>query len=209
MKRLSAIIFLIVFFGCASSKITSQWSEPGTPKLAVKKVLVMGFVRNADYGIQENMERHLVDDLKELGYDAVSSFQKYGPKAFDGMNEVEAIQSMRDNAFDAVLTIVLLDKEKDKNYYHEYFYYTPFMYYYGNFWGYRMMMYDRIYQPGYYVTTTRYFWESNLYSTANQKLIYTVQTESFDPASTEKMAHEYGNLIATELNHDVIQKPVY
>ena len=72
-----------------------------------------------------------------------------------------------------------------------------------------MMMYDRIYQPGYYVTTTRYFWESNLYSTANQKLIFTVQTESFDPTSTEKMAHEYGTMIANELNDDVIQKPIY
>ena len=139
----------------------------------------MGFVRHADYGIQENMERHLVEDLKTLGYDAVSSFQKFGPKAFEGLTEIEAVQSLRENGFDAVLTIVLLDKEKEKNYYHGYFYYTPFTYYYGNFWGYRMMMYDRIYQPGYYVTTTRYFWESNFYDLRSKELLYSVQTKSF------------------------------
>ena len=38
----------------------------------------------------------------------------FGPRAFEGMTEQEAIQRIHDNRFDAVLTIVLLDKEKEK-----------------------------------------------------------------------------------------------
>ncbi|HEY8894521.1 MAG TPA: hypothetical protein VIM79_06885, partial [Niastella sp.] len=60
-------------------------------------------------------------------------------------------------------------------------------------------MYNRVYGPGYYVTNTKYFWESNLFDVASKELIYSVQTESFDPASSESLAHEYGKLIVKDM----------
>ena len=59
-----------------------------------------------------------------------------------------------------------------------------------------MMMNSRVYQPGYYVNDTRYFWESNLYELKTGQLLYSIQTQSFDPSSTESMAHEYGEKIS-------------
>jgi hypothetical protein len=52
-----------------------------------------------------------------------------------------------------------------------------------HFWGYLQYR-----PPGYYETNTRYFWEANLYDLGNSEMIYSIQTESFDPASTADLA---------------------
>ncbi|MFI5139918.1 MAG: hypothetical protein ACHQIM_19005, partial [Sphingobacteriales bacterium] len=150
--------------------------------------------------VQENMENHFVNDLKDLGYNAVSSLQEYGPKAFDQMDEAAALAKLKNSGVDAVITIVLLDKQKEKSYVPGgIFYYSPYGYYHNSFWGYRTALYHRIYEPGYYVVDTKYFWESNLYDMSTQQLMYSVQTESFDPANSESLAHEYGQIIVKNM----------
>jgi hypothetical protein len=124
---------------------------------------------------------------------------EYGPKAFDNMTEEAAIEKLKNSGIDAVLTVVLLDKEKEKRYHPGYAYYSPYGFYYNRFWGYRTTLYRRIYEPGYYVSNTKYFWESNFYDMNTQKLVYSVQTQSFDPASSESLAHEYGQLIVKDM----------
>jgi hypothetical protein len=94
-----------------------------------------------------------------------------------------------------VLTIVLLDKQKERTYVAGYLYHSPYESYYSRFWGYHGAMYHRIYEPEYYVTDTKYFWESNFFDMSTQKLIYSVQTQSFDPGSSESLGHEYGKMI--------------
>ena len=57
---------------------------------------------------------------------------------------------------------------------------------------------------------TKYFWESNLYDMSNQKLVYSVQTKSFDPATSESMAHEYGRMIVKNMvKQQVLAKHEY
>ncbi|MBL7747979.1 MAG: hypothetical protein JNM19_11155 [Chitinophagaceae bacterium] len=209
MKKIkwTIIILLLVAVGCTTSKITSSWKESShVPKL-YNKVMVLGLIRESDRTIQENMENHLVGDLKDLGYNAVSSMGEYGPKAFDNMTEEEAIGKIKNGGIDAVVTIVLLDKEKERKYVPGNTHYSPYGYYYNRFWGYRATLYRRIYEPGYYVTDTKYFWESNLYDMVTQKLVYSVQTQSFDPANTESLGHEYGQLIMQDMvKNNVIKR---
>jgi hypothetical protein len=108
---------------------------------------------------------------------------------------------------EAVLTVVLLDKEKERKYVPGNTFYSPYGYYYNRFWGYRTTLYRRIYEPGYYVTDTKYFWESNLYDMNDQKLVYSVQTQSFDPGNSESLGHEYGQLIINDMvKSNVIRK---
>lgn len=209
MKKIkwTIIILLLVAVGCTTSKITSSWKESSHVAKLYNKVMVLGLIRDADRTIQENMENHLVSDLKDLGYNAVSSMGEYGPKAFDNMTEEEAIGKIKNGGIDAVVTIVLLDKEKERKYVPGNTYYSPYGYYYNRFWGYRATLYRRIYEPGYYVTDTKYFWESNLYDMVTQKLVYSVQTQSFDPANTESLGHEYGQLIIQDMvKNNVIKR---
>lgn len=199
MKYLLIGLGLIVASGCSTSRITSTWKSPDALPGSYNKILVLGLIRDADRSMQQKMENHLVSDLRELGYQAVSSLDEYGPKAFEKLDENTAIKNLQKKGFDAVLTIVMLDKTKESRYVAGNIYYSPYGYYYNRFWGYRVSLYNRIYEPGYYVTDTRYFWESNLYDMSNQKLVYSVQTESFDPSNTESLGHEYGQLIVQNM----------
>ena len=193
-------VLLLVMAGCTTSKITSTWKAENAVAKSYNKILVLGLIGEADRTLQENMENHLVGDLKDLGYNAVSALKEYGPKGFDKMDEQAALAKLKTSGVDAVITIVLLDKEKEKRYVPGRLIYSPYGYYYGRFWGYYGTIHRRIYEPGYYITDTRYFWESNLYDmTSDQQLIYSVQTQSFDPANSETLGHEYGQLIVKNM----------
>lgn len=201
MKKIKGIGFalLLIVAGCSTSKITTSWKAENTSPQKYNKILVLGLIREADRTIQEKMENHFVGDLKELGYNAISSMQEYGPKAFDKMDEEATLSKLKNSGVNAVITIVLLDKEKERKYIPGNMSYSPYSYYYNHFWGYRNTLYNRIYEPGYYVTDTTYFWESNLYDMSTQKLVYSVQTQSFDPANSESMGHEYGLMIVKNM----------
>jgi hypothetical protein len=186
---------LLLSSGCTSSRITSSWKARGEVAPEYQKILVLGLLRENDRALQQRMEMHLADDLKTLGYNAVTSLDEYGAKAFENMTEKDALEKLKNSGIDAVLTIVLLDKEKEQYYVPGRIHYSPYGFYYDRFWGYRGVLYQRIYEQGYYVTDTRYFWESNLYIVNNQRLFYSVQTQSFDPVTTQSQAHEYGKLI--------------
>lgn len=201
MKKIvgiASILFLVVS-GCTTSKITSTWKAENTVFQNYNKILVLGLIREADRTLQENMENHFVGDLSNLGYNVVSSLKEYGPKAFDKLDEEVAIEKLKSSGVDAVITIVLLDKQKERKYIPGNMYYSPYGYYYNRFWGYYGTLYRRIYEPGYYVTDTKYFWESNFYDMSTRKLVYSVQTQSFDPANSESLAHEYGELIVKNM----------
>ena len=193
------LILMIGSVGCSTLKITNSWRSDNKTDYKFKKILVLGLIRESDRSIQQNMENHLVEDLLQRGYKAESALTEYGPKAFDKIDEEAAIGKIKNTGVDAVITIVLLDKRKEKKYIPGNIYFSPYGYYYNHFWGYRSALYNRIYEPGYYVTDTKYFWESNLYDMSTQKLVYSVQTQSFEPSSTEKMGHEYGQIIVKDL----------
>lgn len=201
MKKVKWLVIplLLIVMGCSTTRVTTSWKAENSVPQHYNKIMVLGLIRESDRSLQEKMENHLVGDLKELGFNAVSSLQEYGPKAFDKMDEEAALEKLKNSGIDAVITIVLLDKEKERKYVPSNIYYSPYGYYYNRFWGYRGALYQRIYESGYYITNTKYFWESNLYDMNTQKLVYSVQTQSFDPATSESLGHEYGRLIVRNM----------
>lgn len=204
MKAITAILLISLLGGCSSSRIMHSWKSDAVATGKYNKILVVGLNGDDNTAMRARMEEHLVGDLKALGYQAISSLQEYGPKALATRDEDTVLSKLKKSGVDAVITIVLLDKEKERRYVPGEIYYSPYFIYQRSFWGYYRTMYGRIYSPGYYTTSTRYFWESNLYDLTSKELLYSVQTESFDPASLEGMAHEYGRLIVK----DIVKKQV-
>lgn len=199
LHNIAFLSILLMLLGCNSTSITYSWKESITEPWHYRKILVVGIINNGDLNLREKMEMHLADDLSANGYNAFSSLKIYGPKSFRQENEKTILQQVQKEGYDALLTIVLLSKEREKYYQPSRMYYTPYSVYYGNFWGYYSTIYERTFEPGYYTQSTSYFWESNLYDVKTKKLVYAVQTKSFDPSSTEKLAHEYGKSICTNL----------
>lgn len=201
MKQLLtlAVLFLFLLPGCSSSRITSSWKADKVQPQAFKKIIVLGLIRENDRHLRESMEQHLVTDLRTLGYEATCSCDEYNPKSFENMTEEQALAKLKNSGVDAVLTIVLLDKTQERYYVPGRVQYTPYRMYYNRFWGYSRTMYGRIYQEGYYTEDTKYFWETNLYALEKNELLYSAQSQSFDPASTERMGDEYGQMITRDL----------
>jgi hypothetical protein len=161
--------------------------------------MVISIVKENNGELRQLMEDHLTGDLKKAGYNAISVYNEYGPKVFTGVSEDSAVRFIRSKGFDAVMTIVLLDKKQEREYIPRKVLYTPYYFYHNQFWDYYISTNTRVETSGYYATTTEYFWESNLYDVASKKLLYSVQTESFQPSSINSLAHEYGRLIIGNL----------
>jgi hypothetical protein len=210
MKQLKYLIFLIPFVltTCTTSRITSSWKADEMQAKKYDKILVLGLIRESDRSIREKMEQHILGDIRNLGYNAICACDEYGPKAFENMTEKEALDRLTNSGIDAVLTVVLLDKTKERYYVPAQINYSPYVIYRNRFWKYYTTMHDRIYSKGYYEVSTKYFWESNLYDMDNKQLVYSVQTQSFDPSSTETLAHEYGQLIVNNMIKSKVLSPV-
>lgn len=101
----------------------------------ISKIIVLGLIREKDRTLRERMETHLVGDLKDMGYDASCSCDEYNSKTFENLTEEQAIGKLRDSGVDAVLTVVLLDKTKERYYVPGRVQYTPFTIYHNRFWG--------------------------------------------------------------------------
>jgi hypothetical protein len=195
MRKANIVVgaLLLLLWGCNSSKITSSWKAGEVVATKYNKILVLALIPEKDRLMQERMEQHFVGDLTNLGYTAVSAMQQYGPKAFENLDEKAVLSKIKSSGADAVITIVLLNKEKERTY-------VPGRTYTLNTFGdYYLMHQQRIYEPGYYATNTQYLWESNFYDLANQTLLYSAQTKSFSPSSTEALSHHYGVLLVSNM----------
>lgn len=195
--KIYTLLLALLLAGCVTSRITYSWKKPGSISKHYEKIMVLGLIGNSDRSLQAQMEDHMVGDLRKLGYNAVSSLEEFGSKAFDGMNEQAAIAKLKNKKIAAVVTIVLLNKHRERTYVPERVYF-PRIHENGRFWDYRMGI-ARVYEPGYFVVSTRYFWESNLYEMDNQGLVFSVQTESFNPDNSQSLAHEYGQIIIKQM----------
>lgn len=200
------LLALLLIIACADVRITHSWQSSSASQNRYNKILVVGLFTNKDRALREQMETHLQGDLQALGIHAVSAIKLYGPTSFEQTNEDAFLSKIEGDGMDAALTIVLLDRKKEKHYVPGRVYFSPFYSYHtriGPYWG---IMYDRIYSPGYYQSTTRYFWESNIYDLKTKRLIYSVQTETFDPDEASSLAHQYGKVIVNDIKDKNILK---
>ena len=201
-----SVLIIIMLVGCQSSKITHTWKDKDITPRKYNKILVLGVLNEDDHELQSKMERHIAGDLNELGYSAFAASDVYPANTFIKGDTIKAIEAINSKGFDAVLTIVLLNKEKEKSYVPGKPVSTPS--YTGQFDRYYLNMHDRISTEGYYTTTTRIFWQSNFYDYIYKKMIYASQTRSFDPGSRDQLAHRYGLLLVNNLvKNQVLIKP--
>jgi hypothetical protein len=208
MKSLLLLPVTAVLLSCQPTKITQSWAVENTSPKKYKKVLVLGIMPAADSQLQKQMENHLADDLRAMGYLAIASNKVFSVTAFGNGDSVYTSSLIKNNGFEGVLTIVLIDKQKNKYYvpgkitnYSEYDGYSRFNKYYNT-------VSEQVFTPGYYGEETRYTWENNFYNIGNGYLIYSTRTRSFDYTSKTILAHTYGQLmIQNLLDKNILIKP--
>jgi hypothetical protein len=208
MKKIFLIPILALIVSCQPTKITQSWTAKDAMPKKYKKVLVLGVLTDNDNELQTKMEDHLAGDLKEMGYNAIAANKLFPPGTFVKGDTAKAKTAIEGKGFDAIMTIVLLDKKKET-------YYVPgkitdyTMYNkYGRFNRYYNTVTERIYTPGYYSTETKYIWENNFYDLDSKELVYSARSRSFDYTSKNTLAHTYGQLMAESLvKRNILIKP--
>jgi hypothetical protein len=204
MKKLLILPLLALVISCQPSKITRSWTANDVTPKKYNRILVLGVLTDSDNELQVKMENHLADDLKELGYNTIASNKIFPPGTIVKGDSARAKAAIEGKGFDGILTVVLLNKEKEQVYVPGRINDNEYYNRYGRFDRYMSEVNDRIYTPGYYAEQTKYIWENNFYDLGTRQLIYSAQSRTFDIASKTTLAHTYGQLMAQSLINNMI-----
>ena len=199
LKWIVGIFFMGTILSCNSTQVISSYKDEKAIAKDYKKILVLGIFQPKERALRQETEIQLVSRLKTQGYNAVSAMEDFGPKAFEKVSEDQLAEKLKTTGYDAVITTALLDKSKEKNYQPGTSRLQPVGIYYNRFGRYYSTIYDRVYSPGYYTTSTDYFLETNLYDIKSGDLIYSVQTKTYDPSSATSLASDNSKRIVQDL----------
>ncbi|CAL1518406.1 hypothetical protein [Chitinophaga sp. MM2321] len=197
------ILAPLLLIACGTTvHLTGTWTDPGVAPSGYHDIVVMGLTSNVN--ARNVVESKLVDALTKHKVTAANSLDLFPPN-FDPKNESArdvVSRKIKAAGYQAVLTVSLVDKQSDTRYVPGTVRYAPYPAFgwYGNFWGYYGYMYGSLYSPGYYTTDKTYFLESNLYDLSQDgKLIWSGQSETYNPNSLESFATAYAKTMTAAL----------
>ncbi len=209
-KNISVVCFIIILAllqSCVATQITNSWQATNAYNLKFNKVMVISLMNFHSYYNEDLLEASVVKKLRRIGINAIPSSTLFGHNHQKiKQNEDSAFRILRKNNIEAVFTITLLSKQRQKDY-------VPPVYGYGPGWGwgggwggwggYYSGYWNNIYSPGYVEINTNYNFQISLYNVTNDSLLYANETNSFNPNSFEQIAKQEGRILAQDLlsNH--------
>lgn len=205
-----SICIAVVLYGCApTTQITGSWNNPNIPDQAYDRVFVAALT--SDVGAKQVMEDQLAEALERQGIRTGKASDVFSPNFTDNdaQDKEKLLSKIRDDKYDAILTISLIDKDSETRYVPGNYAYSPVARYrwYGDFWGYYTYWYPSIYEPGYYTQDRVYFIETNLYDAGSEKLVWSGQSESYNPTDLEMFSEDYAEVIVDELGDEALIRP--
>jgi hypothetical protein len=203
---ISALFGAMFLLGACGTTVnmTGTWKAPEAPAAGYHNIVVAALTANV--GAQQVVEAKIAEALQKRGVVAGRSQDVFPPK-FNPQTDADkaaAAQKLKDAGYTAVLTVSLVDRESQTRYVPGTMSYAPYPAYgwYGRFWGYYGYMYGAVYSPGYYTTDKTYFLESNLYDLSQDgKLVWSGQSETYNPNSLESFAKSFAVKVSTALNN--------
>lgn len=163
-----------MLWACSTStQLTGTWKADPAASYQFKNIAIIGIANNAD--VRKSVEDALETDLDSKGFNTTGALMFLPPNATkENISREIVIDFIKANKFDAVITVGLVKKEENSEYVPGQYYYTPyynapFYDYYGIYGGYS-------YSPGYYVESTSYLLQTNLYSFPEGKILWSAQT---------------------------------
>ena len=94
IKYIRPTLWIILITSCYTSVITNSWKSQALPAKPYSKILVVALVKKEDRFLRESIENHLVGDLSERGFTAISSLKEYGPTSFEGLTESSVLNKI-------------------------------------------------------------------------------------------------------------------
>jgi hypothetical protein len=193
---LIAVLSLATVPLLASTKITRRWILTGAPMPRFHKMLVAGIMEN--YVARQEFEDQVKKLLAIYGVEGVQSYLVLPPQ--NEMMEGELKQRIRESALDSVLVIRPRAVSNNSDEFVSNGSYVPPQGYY-TFWSYWNMAYDPANFPKESVPIRVEF---NLFSTSDDRLVWSGETDTIYPRSFDKMRKQYALVLVNRLRKDKI-----
>ncbi len=175
MRTRIAVVFLLVTCACASTKMTKAWVYPERGPLQFESVMALVLVQ--DSLIRRNGEDVLVEEIRQA--DAVASYTLLPESDLADEDKVRA--AVVKSGVEAIIVMRPMYDEQETRY-------VPGSYptYYNSFYGYYGWAYPVVYSPGYFKQDRLVGIETNIYDTADGKLVWSGMSETTNPKNTRK-----------------------
>jgi hypothetical protein len=207
IQRSLALVALILFAASCgpSQKVTSSWVNPEHVVGAKKyhKIFIGALVHNPS--VRQHLEEDMSAAAKAKGYEVVRSIDVFGPSfTKDNAPSKDAIlEKVRSQGCDLIYTVTLVDKQSEQRYVPGNNAYSPYPMYGNRFPGYYNYWSPYMYDPGYYTTDKTYFMEGELFDAGNETMIWSVQTEAYNPSNIDTFSKQLTELMQKRLEHDL------
>lgn len=186
-----------------SQKITSYWADmdakPGKP---YNTIYIIAITQNETR--QPLIENEMADVLISRGRKIVLNSEIF-PPSFSAVKELTKEQlagTIKNRGCDAVLTFAVLDTKTETSYNQGTAYYPMNYGYYGSYYGYYSHYYPVVYSPGYYSVNKTYYIETNFFDVETDRLLWSIQSEAYNPSDIDIAFKEYASLILNKLRQE-------
>lgn len=212
MRKLNylLLVFLaLIVINCGSTtSITASYKPLELPNTNYKKVFIAALTDNT-YA-QQAIENSMAKLLTKKGAASIKSGDVLPPnfrKVAEKKDIEMVVGKIREANCDAIMTIALIDAKDETRYVQGSGPYYPMtMPYYGGFGSYYSYGYTSFYSPGYYTEDKIYYLEANLYDTQTEKLVWSAQSETYNPKSIEDFLKGYSEALSARMQNDGIMR---
>ncbi len=210
MKRIQHLLALalcmVIAASCGpSQKVTSSWVNPDHVVGARKyhKIFVGALVHNTS--VRQHLEEDMAAAALAKGYEVVRSIDVLGPTFTkeNAPSKEAMLGKVRSMGCDLIYTVTLVNKQSEQRYVPGRNTYAPYPYYGYRFPGYYNYWSPYMYDPGYYTTDKTYFMEGELFDADTESMIWSVQTEAYNPSSIDSFAKQLIELMQARLEKDL------
>jgi hypothetical protein len=192
MARILIALLLLPLIGCTTT-LNSAWVERERAGKPIRKTLVVGIAERE--GQRRTFEDTFVQRLAQVGVQAQASYRVMPEGQPPTRDNVDAAVGNTDCDSVFVTSYVRTDREM--------VYTEPMTPYYGPggyYWDrHYSWYYGAVTTPGYWSEVTTVILENNLYDTATGKLIWSAESESFNPSSADEIVRTLADQVINDL----------
>lgn len=212
MKKQIPILFIITFFlSCMPTKditITNSWiNRERLKERAYKNIYIIGLFNNTT--VSAILEYEIAMEANSRRYKTYRNREEF-PYIFDdpAKGKEMLLAKVKTLGCDAIFITTLKDVHSESHYVSTSSIgvgvsgYTPMNGYANNFDSYYSSYYTETSLSGYYETNKLYFVESNLYDANTHELLWSVQSQSYNPVDIEKVSKDYTHELFDELEKE-------
>lgn len=204
MQKTSVILIVIFTFltiisiSCSSTKtsIIGEWQDDTYQKGNIQKVLVLGIVNKEKPLLRRNFEDGMARAFQDGGVNATPSMDHM---PYDVATDSTTFEKyFKELQVDAVVVARLVAVDASRDYKAGYLYTIPYNSYYG-FYGYYNAGIQFANSAGYLSQEVVVVLETNIYETANKKLIWSGVSETVEPDKASDVINSFGSELVGRL----------